>query len=70
MFNEKIVLETIAKLTGKHLCPSPTQVPSCQFYGIFENTFFTEHFLQFPLMNSLDAQKCFFLKKHFLKKTT
>ena len=43
MFNKKNV-ENFAKLTGKHFCSSPTQVSSCQFYEIFENTFFTEHF--------------------------
>ena len=44
MFNKEGFLENFEKLTGKHLCPSPTQVFSCQFYKIFENTFFTEHF--------------------------
>ena len=44
MFNKKNVLENFAKFTGKHFCSSPTQVSSCQFYEIFENTFFTEHF--------------------------
>ena len=43
MFSKKGVLENFAKLTEKHLCPSPTQVFYCQFYEIFEITFFTEH---------------------------
>ena len=42
MFNKKGVLENFAKWTGKHLRLSPTE--SCQFYEIFENTFFTKHF--------------------------
>ena len=41
---KKIALENFAKLTGKHLCPCPTQVFSRQCYQFFENTFFTEHF--------------------------
>ena len=44
MFSKKGVLENFAKLTEKDLCPSPTRVFYCQFYEIFENTFFTEHF--------------------------
>ena len=44
MFSKKDVLENLAKLTEKHMCPSPVQVFYCQFYEIFENTFFTEHF--------------------------
>ena len=36
---KKGVLENFAKLTEKHLCPSPTRVFYCQFYEIFENTF-------------------------------
>ena len=43
MFNKKGVLENFEKLTGKNLCPGPTEVFSCQFYEIFENPFFTEH---------------------------
>ena len=43
MFNKKSVLEHFAKLTEKHLCPSPTRIFYCQFYEIFENTFLTEH---------------------------
>ena len=44
MFSKKSVLEHFAKLTEKDLCPSPTLVFYWQFYEIFENTFFTEHF--------------------------
>ena len=44
MFSKKSVLDNFAKLTKKDLCPSPTRVFYCQFYEIFENTFFTEHF--------------------------
>ena len=44
MFSKKGVLENFAKLTEKDLCPSPTLVFYWQFYEIFENTFFTEHF--------------------------
>ena len=44
MFSKKRVLENFAKLTGKDLCPSPTMVFYWQFYEIFQNTFFTEHF--------------------------
>ena len=40
----KSVLKHFAKWTGKHLCRSLTQVSPCQFYEIFENTFFTERF--------------------------
>ena len=32
------------KCSIKHLFPSPTQGFSYQFYKIFENSFFTEHF--------------------------
>ena len=45
---QKGVLENFAKLTAKHLCPSRTHVFSCQFYEIFENTFFTERFRVTP----------------------
>ena len=38
------VLGNFAKLTEKNLCPSPTLVFYWQFYEIFENAFFTEHF--------------------------
>ena len=44
MFNKKSVLENFAKLTEKHVCPSPTQVFYSKFYLIFENTFLKEHF--------------------------
>ena len=44
MFSKKGVLKNLAKLTKKDLCPSPTLVFYCQFYEIFENNFFTEHF--------------------------
>ena len=44
VFSKKSVLENFAKLTEKDLCPSPTLVFYWQFYEIFENTFFTEHF--------------------------
>ena len=44
MLSKKRVLENFAKLTEKDLCPSPTLVFCWQFYEIFENTFFTEHF--------------------------
>ena len=49
MFSKKGVLENFeknkrAKLTENDLCPSPTLVFYRQFYEIFENTFFTEHF--------------------------
>ena len=60
MFNKKGAFKNFAKLTGKHLWRSlffnyvaglrsakiktPTQVFFCQFYKIFENTFFTEYF--------------------------
>ena len=44
VFNKKGVPENFAGLAGKNLCPSPTKVFFCQFYEIFENTFFTEHF--------------------------
>ena len=44
MFSKKDVLENFEKLTEKDLCPSPTLVFYWQFYEIFENTFFTEHF--------------------------
>ena len=44
MFSKKGVLENFAKLTEKQLCQSPARVFYCQFYEIFENTFFTEHF--------------------------
>ena len=44
MFSKKSVLENFAKLTEKDLCPSPTLVFYWQFYEIFENNFFTEHF--------------------------
>ena len=40
----KSALENFEKLTEKNLCPSPTLVFYWQFYQIFENTFFTEHF--------------------------
>ena len=40
----KMFLKNLQKLTGEHLCPSPTQIFSCHFNDIFENTFFTEHF--------------------------
>ena len=44
MFSKKGVLENFAKLTEKDLRPSSALVFCCQFYEIFENTFFTEHF--------------------------
>ena len=44
MFSKKGVLENFAKLTEKNLCPSPTLVFYWQFYEIFQNTFFIEHF--------------------------
>ena len=44
VFSKKGVLKNLAKLTKKDLCPSPTLVFYCQFYEIFENNFFTEHF--------------------------
>ena len=60
VFNKKSVLKNFAKLTGNHLgrglvfnnvfnvflitsiSKSPTDF--CQFYEVFENTFFTEYF--------------------------
>ena len=44
MFSKKGVLENFFKLTEKDLSPSLTRVFYRQFYEIFENTFFTEHF--------------------------
>ena len=44
MFSKKGVLENFLKLTEKDLSPSLTRVFYRQFYEIFENTFFTEHF--------------------------
>ena len=44
MFSKEIVLENFEKLTEKDLCPSLTLVFYWQFYKIFENIFFTEHF--------------------------
>ena len=44
MFSKKDILENFAKLTEKDLCLSPTRVFYCEFYKIFENTFFAERF--------------------------
>ena len=45
---KKGVPENFAKLTEKNLCLNPTLVFYWQFYEIFENTFFTEHFQATP----------------------
>ena len=43
MFYEKSVLENIAKFTGKHMCQNLCFNKVYEIYGIFKNTFFTEH---------------------------
>ena len=71
MFSKKGVLENFAKLTVKDLCSSPTPVFYCQFYEIFENTFFTGHFWATAFDEEAWQSKILipssFLKKIFLE---
>ena len=57
MFSKKCVFENFAKLTEKHLCPSPTRIFYRQFYEILENTFLQDTSGQLLLIMKLDGQK-------------
>ena len=69
-WKRKKILENFARLTGKYLCPSPTQVFPCQLYQVFENNFLQDTSRQLLLMNTLDGQKIYVCVTSFSQFTT